>query len=46
VIQGGLQALLYQLKDMDMHTLTLKVEGDMKFQRALNVKLDLKFDIV
>jgi hypothetical protein len=27
----------------DMQTLTLKVEGAMKFQRGLNVKLDLEF---
>jgi hypothetical protein len=41
MIQGGLKRLLYHLKDM--HTLTLKVEEDMKFQIWLNVKQNLEF---
>jgi hypothetical protein len=41
VIQGGVEALLYHLEDM--HTLTLKVEEDVEFQRWLNVKQNLEF---
>jgi hypothetical protein len=36
MIQGGLQALLYQKSDM--HTLTLKIEEYMEFKLGLNVK--------
>jgi hypothetical protein len=36
VIQGGLHALLYHLKDM--HTLNHQIEGVMEFQSGLSVK--------
>jgi hypothetical protein len=41
VIQYGLQTFLFHLKDM--HTLTLKIEEDIQFQRGLNVKQNLEF---
>jgi hypothetical protein len=41
VIQGGVHALIYHLEEM--HKLTLKIEGDMEFQRGLNVKQNLEF---
>jgi hypothetical protein len=40
VIHGGLQRFLYHLADI--HTLTLKIEGDIEFQRVLNVKQKLE----
>jgi hypothetical protein len=36
VIQDGLQILFFHLSDI--HTLTLKIEEVMKFQRGLSVK--------
>jgi hypothetical protein len=41
VIQGGLQALLYYLKDM--HKLTPHIEQNMEFQKGLNVMQNLEF---
>jgi hypothetical protein len=36
VIQGGLKTLLFHLKDI--HTLILKIEEDIEFQRGLTIK--------
>jgi hypothetical protein len=38
VLHGDLQILDYDLADM--HTLTLKMKEDIKFQRGINVKLN------
>jgi hypothetical protein len=38
VFHGDLQRLYYYLGDM--HTLTLKIKEDIKFQRGINIKLN------
>jgi hypothetical protein len=38
VLHGDLQRLGYDLDDI--HTLTLKIKEDIKFQRGINVKLN------
>jgi hypothetical protein len=41
VIQGGLQAFLYHLKDM--HKLNSHIEQDMEFKRGLNLMQNMEF---
>jgi hypothetical protein len=36
MIQGGLQRMVFHLNDM--HTVALKIKGDIEFQKELNVK--------
>jgi hypothetical protein len=38
VLHGDLQRLKYDIRDI--HTLTLKIKEDIKFQRGINVKLN------